>query len=167
MDYEACQPTGFTKEHVYQLAEAYADEVGFLPGDRIEPLIQRLGGVIEYLPAAASLSATDGSLYVHGPGSFRIIVSALTGAERDRFTIAHELGHYVLHSQRGERRVTAARYGSDRAEWEANWFAAAFLMPKDDFIATCRRYSNDVRVVAARYLVSPKAAEVRMTALGI
>jgi hypothetical protein len=39
--------------------------------------------------------------------------------DRDRFTLAHELGHLVLHS----RRDSAA------AEWEANRFASAILMP--------------------------------------
>ncbi|MFD2077856.1 protein of unknown function [Actinopolymorpha cephalotaxi] len=39
--------------------------------------------------------------------------------DRDRFTLAHELGHLVLHSRRH----------SVDAEWEANRFASAFLIP--------------------------------------
>jgi Zn-dependent peptidase ImmA (M78 family) len=104
---------------------------------------------------------------VDGPDNFRILVSAFTGPERDRFTIAHELGHYVLHSDFGRKRIRAARFGSDRVEWEANWFAAAFLMPETDFRDTCRRVGTNSTLVAARYLVSAKAAEVRMKALNI
>ncbi len=166
-DYRAPAVTGKTKAQIFGVAERYAKTVGFLPGDRIEPLVGRLGGTLQYLAALDSVGAVDGSLFVEGPENFRIVVSAFTGPERDRFTIAHELGHYVLHSAMGKTRIRAARFGSDRVEWEANWFAAAFLMPEHDFRSACAKYGNDSGRVAARYLVSAKAAEVRMTALGI
>lgn len=166
-EYLPPEPSNQKKEVVFGIAEAFAQEVGFLPGDRIEPVIPRLGGQLEYLGEFDSIEATDGSLYVDGPKDFRILVSAFTGAERDRFTIAHELGHFVLHSNRGAKRIRAARFGSDRVEWEANWFAAAFLMPEDDFRETCQRAKNNITLVSARYLVSAKAAEIRMRALGI
>jgi len=167
MDYLEPTATGRPREHVFRCAEKYAQQVGFLPGDRIEPLIHRLGGSIEYLGALSGTEAHDGSLFVDGPRDFRILISAFTGPERDRFTIAHELGHYVLHSDCGERRIRASRFGSNPVEWEANWFAAAFLMPKVDFKATFHRYRGDSALIAARYLVSPKAAEVRMRSMGL
>ena len=185
MDYEEPTAIGKPREAVFRSAEKYALEVGFLPGDRIEPLISRLGGSIVYLgvldrpdglneihgPKALKRphgnEAHDGSLFVDGPRDFRILVSAFTGPERDRFTIAHELGHYVLHSSCGQRRIRASRFGSNPVEWEANWFAAAFLMPKADFKATVRRFKGDSALIAARYLVSQKAAEVRMRSLGL
>lgn len=164
-----CSPigTGKTKAQIFRIAEKYAEKVGFLPGDRIEPLVGRLGGTLEYLAALDSVGGVDGSLFVEGPSEFRILISAFTGPERDRFTIAHELGHYVLHSDMGKTRIVASRFGSDRVEWEANWFAAAFLMPERDFRVACAKYGNKSALVAARYLVSAKAAKVRMTALGI
>lgn len=161
------EPTNKPKAHVLKEAEAFAQRHGFLPGDRIEPLVARLGGEITYLGSFESLEAEDGSLSVYGPRHFTIRVSAFTGVERDRFTIAHELGHYVLHSREGECPIQATRFGSTRVEWEANWFAAAFLMPADDFAETCRRHDYDSAIVAARYLVSPRAAETRMAALGL
>lgn len=42
-------------------------------------------------------------------------------ADRMRYTLAHELGHLVMH-----------RYPSENMEREANGFAAAFLMPAND-----------------------------------
>ncbi|HEY4303420.1 MAG TPA: ImmA/IrrE family metallo-endopeptidase [Gemmatimonadaceae bacterium] len=58
---------------------------------------------------------------------------------RQRFTIAHEIGHYVLHREDAslfidERYFTAFRdkkssQGSDPRERQANAFAAALLMP--------------------------------------
>jgi Predicted Zn peptidase len=42
-------------------------------------------------------------------------------ADRERFTLAHELGHLVMH-----------KYPTENMEKEANSFAAAFLMPESD-----------------------------------
>lgn len=165
--FEQPQPSNKTKAEVAKVAEAYAKEVDFMPGDRIEPLIERLGGCVTYLRSLESIEATDGSLLVYGPRNFEIKVSAFTGPERDLFTIAHELGHYVLHSDRGNKRIKAARFGSDRVEWEANWFAAGFLMPEEDFRLTCAKCERNPSLVAARYMVSPKAAQVRMLSLSL
>lgn len=52
---------------------------------------------------------------------------------RHRFTIAHELGHYILH-RNGVKMCRVA--GNERIaayldpEWQANTFASAILMPK-------------------------------------
>lgn len=55
---------------------------------------------------------------------------------RDRFTIAHELGHYFMHDtitlSRVEPGVKIPAYKNP--EWQANTFAAAILMP-DHIIA--------------------------------
>lgn len=61
-----------------------------------------------------------------------VVSSSITNDSRFRFTCAHELGHQILH-----RRGTKAFHDSDlmRAdrsrlkEWQADRFAAAFLMP--------------------------------------
>ena len=57
---------------------------------------------------------------------------------RRRFTLAHEIGHYCLHSSSDRKefvdnRKTMSRSGSywDIYESEANHFAAELLMPKD------------------------------------
>jgi hypothetical protein len=178
------QPTGRPKHEIFAEAEAYALQVGFLPGDRIEPVVSRLGGAIRYVDRASLTGQftangpspehplpdsplIDGSLLVRGPNDFEIFLSAYTGVERDRFTIAHELGHYVLHSQFGQIPIRAARFGSTRIEWEANWFAAAFLMPCEDFTEAYRRYGGEIRALVSRYVVSPKAAQVRAQSLGL
>ena len=50
-----------------------------------------------------------------------ILINATSPTDRKRLTIAHELGHLVLHSVD----VT------EELEIEANWFAAEFLMPAE------------------------------------
>jgi Zn-dependent peptidase ImmA (M78 family)/transcriptional regulator with XRE-family HTH domain len=51
-----------------------------------------------------------------------ILFNDLPATDRVRLTLAHELGHLVLHS---------AAVGTDDVEAEANAFAAEFLMPAD------------------------------------
>lgn len=98
-------------EPTNQIAEDFALRVDFRPGCHIEPLVERLGGELRYLASFDSVEGKDGSLIVWGRGDFAINVSAFTGPARDRFTIAHELGHYVLHAREGQRRIRAARFG--------------------------------------------------------
>ena len=59
---------------------------------------------------------------------------------RQNFTIGHELGHYLLHEQdqlhvdrefRVRLRNDISSQGTDLAEREANFFAAALLMPRE------------------------------------
>ncbi|MFY8325825.1 ImmA/IrrE family metallo-endopeptidase [Pseudoalteromonas sp. ZZD1] len=56
---------------------------------------------------------------------------ALDGCGRDRMTAAHELGHYILHSN---LEVTLARTNEELrpfedSEWQANCFGGEILMP--------------------------------------
>lgn len=166
-EFAPAEPTNKARAVIFKQAEEYARSEGFEPGDRIESLVAGLGGRLTYLRALDSMEAIDGSLFVRGPRDFEIKLSAFTGPERDRFTIAHELGHYVLHSECGKRRIKAERFGTSLVEVEANWFAAAFLMPEHDFKETCELYGNNASAVASRYMVSRKAAEVRMESLKI
>jgi Zn-dependent peptidase ImmA (M78 family) len=72
-------------------------------------------------------------------GSAVIGVNTLHPQTRQTFTIGHELGHLLLHDQdqlhldRGfpvRLRNSLSSEGTDEAEREANYFAAALLMPK-------------------------------------
>jgi Zn-dependent peptidase ImmA (M78 family) len=152
--------SGKPRREIDTIAEAIAKQYSLIPGAPIEPIVSALGGQIRYL-GPESWDAEDGSLYVFGERNFEIAISAYTGARRDRFTIAHELGHYVIHSDYGKKRLKAARVGSNRCEWEANWFAAALLMPRVEFTRACTELRDDPVLLASRYLVSPKAAEIR------
>jgi Zn-dependent peptidase ImmA (M78 family) len=67
----------------------------------------------------------------------RTYVNAADPTNRQTFTIAHELGHWVLHLEyylaHPERYPVLPRYGrpenSDPLEREANFFAAHLLVP--------------------------------------
>lgn len=159
------RPTGLTKAEVEQIASHFADKVGYRPAASIENVVERLGGSIEFRDLE-ELTNQTGSLAVRGRGNFTIFLPWYTNRLRNRFTIAHELGHYVLHSRLGQQPIRVARAESNALEWEANWFAAAFLMPRDEFV---QRHGTGASIpyLAAQFDVSPAAAEVRARALGL
>ena len=56
-------------------------------------------------------------------------IGAISGNPRDRFTLCHELGHFLLHTP---ERVSFARGDVPAymdAEWQANTFAAELMAP--------------------------------------
>lgn len=61
----------------------------------------------------------------------KIVVNSKEPEARRRFSIAHEIGHWILHAQdRDGEVVFRTRKSQDRVETEANAFAAAILMPR-------------------------------------
>lgn len=169
---EWAEPTalGFTRGDVTALAVNVAKKLNYQPGDDLEPVVKRLGGSIEY---GDSEHSDSGSIEI-GPESFKIFLSLTTSLLRDRFTIAHELGHFVLHYlyQRQHRGATmshmrAARYGSGDAENEANWFAAAFLMPPETFKSKFSEFRGNHSLLSHYFQVSQPASEVRARSLSL
>ncbi|OBF93823.1 hypothetical protein A5791_12475 [Mycobacterium sp. 852002-51163_SCH5372311] len=148
--------------------EDYAEQVGNYhkvfddqrPTD-IDGLLTILGGKVAY--------ATDDhqSLYVKSPGDFTVFVPHFTSSRRDRFITARGIGHYFLHYQYPglEVEITFGRGSDDRAETEADVFASALLMPADLFRKALGELGDDYWKLAARFDVSPKAAEVRAQAV--
>lgn len=165
-------PTRASKASVSSFAEEIAANMGFEPGDPIEPIVSELGGSISYNnPAGESVPET---IRVEPNASFKIFLPALTSASRDRFTIAHELGHFFLHfplvqegfpgkGMRATRWVEENDPELERCEWEANWFAASLVMPAHAF--TKAYNSSDVADVATEFGVSQKAVAVRAKSL--
>jgi Zn-dependent peptidase ImmA (M78 family) len=90
-------------------------------------------------PMASTVSSVEGMLVCNpnDPTEWGIFYSPGASPERQRFTIAHELGHFVLH--RAKRRTfncdkAAVHFSQDTAaniEREADEFASNLLMPGD------------------------------------
>lgn len=169
MNYPQAQASNLSKPQVYSIAEAFSKQVGYTPGVSLVDIIKRLGGKVVVEDTLLTDPARSGSLVVEAPDDFTIILPAHTASTRDKFTLAHELGHYVLHylwaGQNG--RMMALRRGSDRIEWEANWFAAAFLMPTADFQTMHAKHNGNIHAVADEFGVSTSAAEIRARLLGL
>lgn len=106
----------------------------------VERIARELGATVRRLPLDDELS---GMIYIKG-AQILIGVNALHHIHRQRFTVAHEIGHLILHSDRIERRIhvdkrlpvrifhrdVQSTQGVDSIEIEANQFAAALLMPE-------------------------------------
>lgn len=161
--YDPPPPSEFDKASVGRIATVVTKAVDYELGESLEDVIRALGGRLHYLDVIAWEETDDGSILVHGPQDFDICLAQFNSDLRDRFTVAHELGHYFLHSKQGDIQIEAARFGTGRAEWEANWFAAALLMPEDD---VRQQYDRTGEVgLAARYQVSTEALKVRLDSL--
>jgi Zn-dependent peptidase ImmA (M78 family) len=154
-------------EVIQGFAEKVAKSLKFHPGDDLEPIVASLGGEVLYQPFSELERTDSGSIVVERVGEFTIYLPDYTSPSRDRFSIAHELGHYFLHFPLGDGHspMKAARYGSNRVEWEANWFAAAFLMPKKEFLRALAETDGDLDRVARQFKVSRAAADIRRRAL--
>lgn len=81
-----------------------------------------------------------------------IIINKSHPIERQRFTMAHELAHLMLHQyktphadgmQRVHFRNAVSSLGSDRDEVEANQFAAELLMPAELLVPRLRELGLD------------------------
>mgnify|MGYP001584530096 CR=1 FL=1 len=103
-------------------------------------------------------------------GAFEIYVNSNHPASRQRFTIAHELGHYMLHRDRiGDGIIDDYLYRSeltDSLEHEANQYAARLLMP-EALITQPQFESLTLAELANEFWVSNKTMDIRLGELGL
>jgi len=137
----------------------------------VESLSAALGIPIDRVPMDATIS---GKITNHGNDRLAIIVNSKHSKTRQRFTIAHELGHAVLHhhligdgitdnsAYRAEATTPHPKIGASE-ETEANKFAASLLMPAEAIIDLQNR-GLEPKDIAARLGVSLSALEVRLSA---
>ena len=148
----------------------------------VERLARDTGALISYQPFEAQ--DISGLLY-RAAGTAPVIgVNSSNPKARQRFTIAHELGHLTLHSGHGlilERlirlnfRDATSSTATDKEEIEANQFAAELLMPHSMLQRSLNvllqgRLLSDlelVRRLARRFEVSQSAMEYRLVSLGM
>lgn len=118
------------------------------------------------------------------PSGWIININQADRVETQNFTVAHELGHFVLHKQHLVGRNTFdgvvrrdAQGGLDpftyieaedkMLEKEANRFAALLLMPSNLFRPAFERLDGDRTAVAKLFLVSEQAVGLRARELGL
>jgi len=103
-----------------------------------------------------------------------IRVNSTETERRQRFTVAHELGHIVLHHLTEEKpefrdptqNYTLANY--DVRERDANRFAATILMPPEVVRSILNSEGiTNVDVLADRFGVSTAAMTIRLKTMGI
>nr|CRH07369.1 conserved protein of unknown function [Candidatus Magnetococcus massalia] len=166
-------PLSASKAEVHEIAAQAVKAFQYEPGNDLEPIVESLGGKIRYEDPAYMAETDDGSIVIEAASKFTITLSRETSKVRDRFTIAHELGHLILHylpyyqGQEKPPSAKALRAGSGKLEWQANWFAAAFLMSEDAFQQAYRDRNEDLWAIADHFKVSLHAATIRAKELGL
>lgn len=116
-------------------------------------------------------------------GAKYIVVNSSHHPNRQRFTIAHECGHHILHEdwlRQGVhvdkgilKRDPLSSSGRDLKEIAANAFAAELLMPRAmvgaaiprDFDVLADEESAEIKRIAAQFQVSPAALHIRLVSL--
>lgn len=104
-----------------------------------------------------------------------IVVNSRHAKVRQRFTVAHEIGHYFLHSKkdvfidgfvfhRNNPQPQGINYQEER---EANSFAAGLLMPSNLVREYMEKHDpRSFKEIAEEFEVSPQAMEYRLQNLG-
>ncbi|MBC1230564.1 ImmA/IrrE family metallo-endopeptidase [Listeria booriae] len=179
-----------TSEEIETLAQVTHDAIfnGCLDYENLERHIEDYGIDVYYN------SETDVDGYLRfADNKPRIVVKNYDNpnyAKRQRFTMAHELGHLILHRnwEQGKEvdssndellEVTLYRGGEypleidDERERQANQFAGAFLMPRRDVAQVLQQHAGDgkmsmdvaKKVIASHFKVSEAAAFMRLKTL--
>ena len=88
-----------------------------------------------------------------------VYISASDGNGRFRLTLAHELGHYILHLFQPimARSKDSAIKSYEDSEWQANCFAGLVLAPTNEVAQIA-----NAQEISETFGITPKAAEVRL-----
>lgn len=121
-----------------------------------------------------------GAITIHEDGQGEIIVNKNNNYKRQRFTVAHELGHYFMHRVNNsnyevvDMHISSGYCTNDPEEIQANDFAAALLMDKYMIYENLEiikklnfsKYQS-IRYLADKFKVSNQAMEYRLKKLGL
>jgi Zn-dependent peptidase ImmA (M78 family) len=145
----------------------------------VEKVAKSLGALIRFQPFDEELS---GMIFIK-EGVAIIGVNALHHPNRQRFTLAHEIGHLVMHRDIISTEVHVDREfavlmrdatsatGQNKIEREANRFAAALLVPRNLLEKELKAKPFDIDgqspldELAKKFRVSKQMMEFRITNL--
>lgn len=142
----------------------------------VEKIAKGLGIEVKALPGDDEISGA----IIRTKERVIIAVNPAHHSNRQRFTIAHELGHFYLHEGLERHvdqnfRIAWRNADSSKAinwtEIQANRFAAELLMPTHFLEADLNKLQTvekrTVALLADQYKVSPDAMKIRLSQLGI
>jgi Zn-dependent peptidase ImmA (M78 family) len=138
-----------------------------------------LGIIIKNVELDADVS---GFLLLKDDNSVHIGINKSNPVNRRRFTLAHEIAHYILHAKDSKLfvdkeekvlyRDSNSSTGELEKEREANAFAAALLMPEKLLREEIAKQNEEAKEkfinnVARKFQVSEQAVTIRLTNLGL
>lgn len=116
--------------------------------------------------------STSGITFIEGDVK-TIGVNSLHAPVRQRFSVAHEIGHYLMGHDNYDYGATYIEDRptfldpQNRQEVEANEFAAQLLMPPKMLKQDAAQIGLDASALAKRYQVSEQAMWIQLIDLGI
>lgn len=170
------------EEEAYKLLTKYNINKPPVP---VEEIAKGEGAII----VRQHFEGTESGFALRDGQSIIIGVNTRTSRKRQRFTIAHEIGHLKMgdgkplivdHSVRIDMRDEVSSIGTDAEEISANAFGAALLMPQEFVIRYVKRFAGEairsrggitrdelVAELAHEFDVSTEAMGFRLINLGI
>jgi len=153
-------------EYAYSSAYSLLDKCGIIkPPIDVENIARQIGAVI----ARHHFDGSESGFALRDDRQTIIGVNTRTSRKRQRFTIAHEIGHLILHdgkplivdhNMRIDMRDDVSSIGTDDQEIEANAFGAALLMPNYMVIDRIKILtSRPMKVMSRDELISQLAKE--------
>lgn len=138
---------GFSPEYVANYTRRFLKLGRDEPVRNIYSLLESSGIILYEID---DLEKFDGVSFITDKGFPVIIVNKNFSNDRKRFTIAHELGHVLMHN---ENNFPISSYRDK--EKEANLFASEFLMPQESIKNTLRSLRiNDLGDLKSYWLTS-------------
>lgn len=173
----------YSKESINEVANIVLQILEFHnPAYNPDEAVTKLGGIIEYDIDDDCEDARIQRAPENSPAKFIIHLNQNKPYFRTRFSLAHELGHLFLHmgymtdrwalTEDFEDSIYYRSYNRkdmnySQEESEANEFAAAFLMPKEQFKEKLLRNKFNLESTALYFQVSVEAATNRARNIGL
>lgn len=165
-----------SKSFAQAKAREILNEFGItIPPVQVEEIIESYGIKLEKIDAKENF---DGQLI---PEKRLIRINKSSPKNRQRFTMAHELGHWVLyHKSRlfevneepaletfnGFSISLESNFSNKQREVEANYFTSELLIPLNWLEADWKKHKQDVKKLIEIYQVSEQALWNKITELG-
>lgn len=144
---------GYTPEYIAKYTRRYCG-LNDAPVKDINTILESYGIIVVELDT--DISYFDGVSYLTDNGHRIIIINKTMSNDRKRFTLAHELGHLIMHSSK-EFLISDNRDKED----EANKFASEFLMPADAIKNSLRDLRLSYLLDLKRYWLTSMASILR------
>lgn len=115
------------------------------------------------------LPSTESGYFRSRGGAFTIGINSKHHPKRQRFTLAHELGHFCLHKGKNdvvfEDEVLYRIENSSSIEYAANEFASRLLIPQDRLEEKINEGVTDLKELSDFFDVSQDAMRYRVLSL--
>ena len=146
------------------VVEKYLGEIPVKLGS----MAKELGIVVKRSPTIPR--SVSGQIKRLETGIYEIKINKYESRERQRFTLAHELAHFLLHRNEIDRlgeiadNVLYRSGASETIEYEANRLAAQIIMPDDAISERQKAIGKNVNQLAKEFGVSKAVVEIRLAA---